>query len=232
MSSLRPTSLALPGLRARVVAALAAFLSAPAGRRSPAIGTDPWSLSGVLRHGDVLLTEGHTRAAALVKRVTKSPWSHVSMYVGPLEDGPDPRCIVEADIAAGVRAIRLSQLEVVDLRVLRPVGLDDADRNRLALWVVSRIGGEYDLRHASLLALALLTAPLKSTPPPPAAGMAESATRFICSTLLAHAFTVVGHSITAASTSARGAADHRYVVPSDFERASGFEVVGALASGA
>jgi hypothetical protein len=27
------------------------------------------------------------------------------MYVGPLETGADPRCIVEADSAAGVRAI-------------------------------------------------------------------------------------------------------------------------------
>jgi hypothetical protein len=232
MSIQRPMPFALSNLRARMVAALAAFLSQPAGRRIAATGTDPLSLSGVLRHGDVLLTEGHTRAAALVKRVTKSPWSHVSMYVGPLEDGPDPRCIVEADIREGVRAIRLSQLEVVNLRVLRPVGLDDGDRSRLALWVVSRIGGEYDLRHAWLLAYALLTAPLKPTLAPPAGGMAESATRFICSTLLAHAFTVVGHSIPAAGWSARGAADHRYVVPSDFDRASGFEVVGAAADAA
>src|SRR5205807_6878642 len=65
---------------------------------SPATTTDPESLSAVLRNGDVLLTEGNTRAAALIKRITRSPWCHVSMYVGPLEEGPDPRCIVEADI--------------------------------------------------------------------------------------------------------------------------------------
>jgi hypothetical protein len=230
MSIPRTLSSSLLRVRARVVAALGSFLSQPAGRCIPATGADPFSLSGVLRHGDVLLSEGHTRAAALVKRVTKSTWSHVSMYVGPLEDGPDPRCIVEADIRAGVRAIRLSQLEVVSLRVLRPVVLDDGDRSRLARWVVSRIGGEYDLRHAWMLAFALLTAPLRSTVPPPAEGFAESATRFICTTLLAHAFTVVGHSIPAASTSARAVPDHRFVTPRDFERASGFAVVGGPAS--
>jgi hypothetical protein len=232
MPTPRPLSLSLLRLRARGIAVLGAFLSQPVGCRIAAAGADPLSLGGILRQGDVLLTEGHTRAAALVKHVTRSPWSHVCMYVGPLEDGPDPRCIVEADIRAGVRAIRLSELEVLRLRALRPVGLDDGDRCRLVRWVVSRIGGEYDMRHAWMLAFALLMAPVKSTLPAPAGGMAESATRFTCSTLLAHAFTVVGHSITAASTSARGASDHRYVIPCDFERASGFEVVGALTNAA
>jgi hypothetical protein len=48
-------------------------------------------LASVLLPGDVLLTDGNTRMAALVRRVTRSAWSHVSMYVGPLEAGPDPR---------------------------------------------------------------------------------------------------------------------------------------------
>src|SRR4030081_172536 len=138
----------ISSMRARLFAALAVFLTQPVKRYSPATTADPGSLSAVLRNGDVLLTEGNTRAAALVKRLTRSTWSHVSMYVGPLEEGPNPRCIVEADIAAGVRSIRLSELEGMNIRVLRPVGLNDTDRGRLAEWVVSQIGGEYDLKHA------------------------------------------------------------------------------------
>src|SRR5882672_11413695 len=106
----------LAHLRAHLLAALAAFLTQPVKRYSPAATADPGSLSAVLRNGDVLLTEGNTRAAALVKRLTRSTWSHVSMYVGPLEEGPNPRCIVEADIAAGVRSIRLSELEALNVR--------------------------------------------------------------------------------------------------------------------
>src|SRR5258708_26034862 len=146
-------------MRARVFAALAVFLTEPVKRYSPATTTDPGSLSAVLRRGDVLLTEGNTRAAALIKRITRSSWSHVSMYVGPLEEGPDPRCIVEADIAQGVRSIRLSELEGLKVRVLRPVGLSDALRSRLGEWVVSQIGGEYDLKHAPLLARDFLLLP-------------------------------------------------------------------------
>jgi hypothetical protein len=211
-----------------VLGALAAFLTQPVKR--PATTTDPGSLSAVLRNGDVLLTEGNTRAAALVKRLTQSTWSHVSMYVGPLEDGPDPRCIVEADIAAGVRAIRLSELEAQNIRVLRPIGLNDADRGRLAEWVVSRIGGEYDLKHAWALARSFLPVPPKLSFPHAPNGIAEGATRFICSTLLANAFALVGHPIPAIATAvvAVSTPDHRYVIPSDFERAPVFEVVGGV----
>ena len=77
-------------LRARLVAVLVDFLIQPVKGRGPVFITDTGSLSAVLRNGDVLLTEGNTRAAALVKRLTRSTWSHVSMYVGPLDDGPDP----------------------------------------------------------------------------------------------------------------------------------------------
>jgi hypothetical protein len=212
------------------LAALADFLTRPVKRYSPATATDPGSLVAVLRKGDVLLTEGNTRAAALVKRLSQSTWSHVSMYVGPLEEGPNPRCIVEADIAAGVRSIRLSELQGLNIRVLRPIGLNDTDRGRLAEWVVSRIGGGYDLKHAWVLARSLLPMAPKASFPPAPTGVAESATRFICSTLLANAFALVGYSIppTRAAVTAPSAADHRYVIPSDFERASAFEVVSPL----
>ncbi len=214
-------------MRARLFAALAVFLTQPVKRYSPATTTDPESLAAALRNGDVLLTEGNTRAAALIKRITRSTWSHVSIYVGPLEEGPDPRCIVEADIAQGVRSIRLSELEGLNVRVLRPIGLSDAVRSRLAEWVVSQIGGEYDLKHAWVLARSWLGVPPKSSAAAAPNGVAQSATRFICSTLLANAFALVGYPILPIHTAATAVstADHRYVIPGDFERASVFEVV-------
>src|SRR5216683_7778076 len=152
-------------VRARFLTALAVFLTQPVKRYSPATTADPESLSAVLRNGDVLLTEGNTRAAALIKRITRSTWSHVSMYVGPLEEGSDPRCIVEADIAQGVRSIRLSELKGLNVRVLRPIGLNDTDRSRLAGWVVDQIGGQYDLMHAWALARSLLRLPPRPSAP-------------------------------------------------------------------
>src|SRR5258706_1368938 len=187
-------------MRARLLAALAVYLTQPLKRYSPATTTDPGSLLAVLRNGDVLLTEGNTRAAMLIKRLTRSTWSHVSMYVGPLEEGADPRCVVEADMAAGVRSIRLSELKGLKVRVLRPIGLNDADRSRLAGWVVEQIGGQYDLAHASALARSLLWAAPRQGLRLSADASAENATPFICSGLLPKAFALVGYSAMAQHT--------------------------------
>ncbi len=67
---------------------------------------------------------------------------------------------------------------LLDVRVLRPVGLDETDRGRLAEWVVGRIGGEYDLKHAWMVARSLLPVPPSASLPPAPVGMAESATPF------------------------------------------------------
>jgi hypothetical protein len=218
-----PTLLAR--LRTRLIGALVLYLAQPVGHSNRATTGDPQSLAAILGLGDVLLSDGNTRVAALVKLVTRSTWSHVSMYVGPLEDGPDPRCIVEADIATGVRSIRLSELNALQVRVLRPIGLNDMDRCQLADWVVSRIGSEYDLAHAWVLGRNLLPLParLRSSP----GKVANGATRFICCSLLAHAFALVGHPIQPVQmrVSPTATADHRHLTPGDFEHASLFEMV-------
>ena len=215
------------GFRSRLINALALYLARPLKHYGASAIADPQSLSATLRPGDVLLTQGNTRMAALVRRITGSPWSHVSMYVGPLEDGPDPRCIVEADVAAGVRAIPLSELKGLHVRVLRPASLRDADRRRLADWVVGRIGDGYDLALAWALARRLLRLSSTSRLPPAPSAPAQRATRFICSSLLAQAFVLIGYPILPAHLGVRaaGIADYRYVTPRDFESAAMFEVV-------
>jgi hypothetical protein len=133
----------LARLRRRAAGALTLYLARPITHAITSQPADRQSLAAVLRRGDVLLTEGNSRFAALIKRLTRSPWSHVSMYVGPLDEGPDPLCIVEADIAAGVRSIRLSELHALQIRVLRPIGLKVNDRTQLTDWVVGKIGSEF-----------------------------------------------------------------------------------------
>jgi hypothetical protein len=92
---------------------------------------------------------------------------------------------------------------------------------------VGQIGSEYDLAHAwgllrNLLRL-LLPVRFRSAP----GTIARSAKRFICCSLLAHAFAWVGHSVLPdkAGLSLTVTADATHLIPSDFERASLFEVV-------
>jgi hypothetical protein len=208
----------------RVLALLVGYLAQPVKRQTASATTDARSLAAVLRSGDVLLSDGRTRAAALVRRVTRSPWAHVSMYVGRLEEGPDPRCIVEADVAAGVRAVSLSELDDQRIRVLRATFLGDDERRRLADWVVSRIGDGYDLPLALVLAARLLRVSLPGKMRLVPGAMAEGTRRFICSSLLAQAFLLVGYQICPGPAAVR-LKEEGHLTPRDFDGASGFEVV-------
>lgn len=117
--------------RALVARALARYLAQPVSRSAASGGV--LALSPLLRPGDVLLTEGNTRAAALVPRVTRSPWAHVSIYVGRLEAGDDPRCIVEADLSASCKALHDHPYQ--PLKVAES-GVHDHARQRLYLWAM------------------------------------------------------------------------------------------------
>ena len=212
--------------RNRAMSALALYLTRPLDEFSTLTSAERSALAAVLRRGDVLLSAGTTRCAGLVRHLTQSTWSHVSMYVGPMEDEPDPLCVVEADIVHGVRRVRLSQIDAHRICVLRPMDLDDTERARLAESVLRHVGSEYDLAHAWLLARGLLLrrwwAGLRSLPKT----MRLSATRFICSSLIAQAFSVIGYSIL--PSGAVAVERERYcssLVPADFERASMFAVV-------
>ncbi len=213
-------------IRGRLLAAVALYLTQPI-KHSVNQDSVPQSIAAVLHRGDVLLTQGNSRFAAVIKYLTRSPWSHVSMYVGPLDDGPDPLCIVEADIAAGVRPIRLSELNALQVRVLRPIGLTDTDRIRLGQWVVGQIGSEYDIAHAWRLLrnVSRLLTPIHFRSAPET--IARSAKRFICCSLLAQAFALVGHSVMPdkAGHGLTATADATHLIPGDFARASLFEVV-------
>jgi len=197
------------------------------------VSTDPGAtidlqrLAASLKPGDVLLSDGNTRIAAVVKSLTRSTWSHVSLYVGPLDNGPDPQCVVEADFAEGVRSIRLSELNARQVRVLRPIGVDDTERRQVADWVISRIGSEYDLAHAGTLARKLLLRPLSNRLRAIPSSMADGARRFICCSLLANAFALIGHPILPDPVRTRlsQSADYRNLTPGDFEHASAFEIV-------
>jgi hypothetical protein len=214
-------------IRARIVRALVLYLAKPVSSFATLTSADLNALAAVLHRGDVLLSAGNTRCAVLVNRVTRSTWSHVSMYVGPLDDGDDPLCVVEADIAGGVQAIRLSQLNARCVCVLRAVQLNDTDRNQLADSVVSQIGSEYDLGYAWTLARKFLMrrwrARLGSVP----ATMGKGATRFICSSLIAQAFALIGHSILPTPPVGQRveAESHGHLTPADFERASSLAIV-------
>ncbi|MGE0798719.1 MAG: YiiX/YebB-like N1pC/P60 family cysteine hydrolase [Lautropia sp.] len=208
---------------------LVSFLVAPV---SGAASVQPRrDLDTLLQPGDVILVAGKTRFASLVCRMTRSTWSHVAIYVGNGHHSDPARCVVEADVEAGVRMIRLADLADHDILVVRASHLQEASRDELIAHLLDRVGHRYDLDHVIALARLLLIAPL-----PLARWIRTESvrradpTRAICSTLVAHALFTAGVSVGAspllsARLPAVGKAQQAdqmagldYLVPGDFER--------------
>ncbi|MFN3310600.1 MAG: YiiX/YebB-like N1pC/P60 family cysteine hydrolase [Thermomonas sp.] len=158
-------------------------------------------LLACLQPGDVLLVEGNSRISAAIKYLTQSTWSHAALFVGfdALQQAgwPGTHCFVEADIVEGVRSVGIEEFTGLHTRICRPVGLQEADRQRLLRYAIDQIGYRYDLRNVVDLARYLFP-----TPPVPARWRRRmirlgsgDPTRAICSTLIAQAFQSIRYPI-------------------------------------
>ena len=180
----------------RVGRTVARLLDTKSPGYEPYAPSDPAALRASLRPGDVLLVEGDTRLSAAIKYLTQSTWSHAALCLGREQDG-DGICLVDADVLDGVRVVPLSEFDGLHARICRPVGLSAAEIERVAGFMLTRIGDSYDLKNVFDLARYLLRQPPLPDPLKRrilALGSGEP-TRAICSTLLAQAFESVRYPI-------------------------------------
>ena len=165
-----------------------------------------------IRLGDVLLVEGKTRIAQIIKYLTQSSWSHSGLYVGDrLLDARHPggesyqalygeearHLVLEADLASGVSAVPLGKYVDFNIRVCRPYCLREEDVERVVAEVVARSGDRYDRRQ--LLDLGRYLMPFHLLPARWRrkvffAGESDSRS-VICSSLIAQAFVGVRYPI-------------------------------------
>jgi len=207
---------------------LASYLNQPCGASAPAVATNLDLLARALAPGDVILVEGNTRFASLVRVLTQSTWSHVAMFVGPLESTPDPVCLVEADVERGVRTLPLSELRGMNARAVRARGLDAHACAEVCRRVLARVGQMYDVDCAVELARSLWSIRRGQSRGRPDPEPVVTAERAICSTLLAQAFEAVGHPILPAVAQDRSAPPRaRVYTPRDFDLSPFFAVVPA-----
>jgi hypothetical protein len=170
-------------------------------------------LSQELKPGDVLLVEGRTRIASVIKLITHSPWTHSALYVGRMEQIRDPhlrglalrrgpidpgeQLLVEALLGQGTLVSPLSNYREEHLRVCRPQGLCPEDAERVVAHTLRRLGSDYDVRQ--LFDLARFFLPWGVLPRRWRSSLFEGGagdtTRSICSALIAEAFASVDYPI-------------------------------------
>jgi hypothetical protein len=191
---------------------LARFLAKPVKGFMPLATGNPEAFRRTLRRGDVVLVEGNTRIAIVIKYRTQSTWSHSALYVGPIlgraEPSGEPHAMVEADPEWGVVSVPVSKYAGFHTRICRPVGLAETETQRLADFAVARIGHTYDMKNIFDLLRYFL--PLPPVPTRWRRRMialgAGSPTQAICSSLIAQAFQAVDYPILPSAESVVNAA--------------------------
>src|ERR1700738_4777608 len=178
---------------------LIAWLQKPVSDCEPFSRSESTALRDTLRPGDVLLVEGKGHISGSIKYLTQSTWSHSALYVGPVAgaatDG-EPHVLIEANIDEGVVSAPLSKYLHCHTRICRPVGLSEADCEKICRYACERIGLGYDLKNIIDLMRYLFLWPATQRGPRRMIALGSGdASRIICSPLIAQAFDTVRYPI-------------------------------------
>ena len=180
---------------------LAHFLTQPAKSFLPLATGNPEAFKRTLRRGDVVLIEGNTRVAhrnQVSYSINLVAFGDVCRtHSRTLRASGEPHSMVEAEPEHGVVSVPVSKYAACHTRICRPVGLSEAEAQRVIDFIVQRIGHSYDLRNVFDLMRYFLP-----MPPVPTrfrrrmiAIGAGDPTRAICSTMIAQAFQSIEYPI-------------------------------------
>lgn len=220
-------------------------VAAPADAKAGRIQTDIARLGRVLQPGDVLLVDGTDKVSAAIRYLTQSSWSHAAMYVGDRlgkkDENGEPHVLIEMNLGEGCVSAPLSKYRCAPTRICRAVNLAPHDRDSVVLYMIDRIGLQYDTRHVFDLARFLIPhppVPMRWRRQMLALGSGEP-TRAICSTLIAQAFHSIRYPILPTIDRVRRGGGlngyteqeiwhirhHSLFAPRDFDASPYFEVI-------
>ncbi len=162
-----------------------------------------------LRPGDVVLIEGRSNVAEIIKTITQCMWTHSVFYIGRLHDvddpvlrdriqqyrhcSPDEQLIIEAMLGKGIIVSSIEEYEGEHLRICRPRGITRADSQSVIKYSIMQLGVDYNVRQ--IMDLARFMFPYWFLPKRWRSTLFEhnagKATKTVCSTMMAEAFAKV-----------------------------------------
>ncbi|MFY9693840.1 MAG: lipo-like protein [Xanthobacteraceae bacterium] len=215
------------------------YLEKPARGYEPFFPSNMDAVRRLLRPGDVLLIEGNSHLAGVIKYLTHSTWSHAALYVGPIKGktaaNGEPHVLVESNIGEGVVSACLSRYSQYHTRICHPIGLSPEDLVNVCTYATDRIGLTYDLRNILDLGRYLIPLPVPQRWRRRMVALGSGGpTKFICSALIASAFQAVRYPILPKTTELGSKAARREILairqstlymPRDFDLSPYFAVV-------
>lgn len=168
-------------------------------------------LSQEVQSCDVLLVEGRSRVASVIKYLSQSPWSHSMLYIGYIDtlknnhikqlakqftppEYHDQALVLEALFEEGIVLTPLKHYRGEHIRICRPIDLCAGDAHKVMSHAIKNLGKRYNSRHIFDLLRFLL--PLRILPRRWLSSLFRykkgTGTEEICSTMLVNAFTAIG----------------------------------------
>ncbi len=215
------------------------YLEQPARGYEPFVPSDLEVLRRLLHPGDVLLIEGNSHLAGVIKYLTHSTWSHAALCVGPIKgkttSNGEPHVLVEANIGEGVVSAPLSNYSQFHTRICRPIRLTSEDLEKVCAYAVGRIGLNYDLRNLFDLGRYLVPLPVPQRWRRRMVALGSgNPTKLICSALIAGASQSIRYPILPKVTRLESKAARREVLairqsslymPRDFDISPYFAII-------
>jgi hypothetical protein len=176
---------------------LASFLSRAQSSYTRLDAVSLVDVAGVLRTGDIVLVEGNSRISTAIKYLTQSSWSHACLYIGTGGESAAAETLLEANLNEGVRLVSLQDYAGFNLRICRPINIEQGDVVKLVSFASSKLGHHYDLKNVFDLIRYLIQKPVvpnRYRRSMISLGSGEP-TKAICSTLIAEAFQSIDYPI-------------------------------------
>ena len=184
-------------------------------------------IKSALEPGDVVLVEGQSRISNAIQFITNSNWSHAAIFIG--EAGSLSHCLIEVKAVDGCIFTDIDVYMHHNLRICRPVFLNNKKRKILINYLVKKIGSKYDLKNIiDLIRYVFPTPPVPKKLRRNLIGIgAGDPTKAICSTLIAEAFKEIGHPILPFKNELESIVLRHptYCLPKDFDISPFFQII-------
>lgn len=202
-----------------------------------------------LRPGDVVLVEGRSNVAEIIKTITQSMWTHSFLYLGRLHDiddpairdrilkyrycTPDEQLIVEAILGKGIIISSIENYDGEHLRICRPRGITRADSQTVTRYAIKQLGTDYNVRQ--IMDLARFMFPYWFLPKRWRSTLFEHnagrPTKTVCSTMMAEAFAKVRFPVVPVLHQDKQGklkmlrSNSKLITPKDFDHSPYFDVI-------
>lgn len=202
-----------------------------------------------LRPGDVVLVEGRSNVAEIIKTITQSMWTHSFLFLGRLHDiddpylrdriqkyrhcSPDEQLIVEAILGQGIIISSIENYSGEHLRICRPRGITRADSQAVTKYAIKQLGTDYNVRQ--IMDLARFMFPYWFLPKRWRSTLFEHKagrpTKTVCSTMMAEAFAKVRFPVFPVLHQDKSGklkmlrSNSKLITPKDFDHSPYFDVI-------